>query len=303
MEKQFEKLPKSGDEKPKEAGVNTDISFSPKDKKELNFLMAQASKAETTADKTALLEKYQEKLKEIKAEIEKRKIIGKTPDGKEVRFEISEQLEYWRDFYKEQGIDWVDLPESIELTEEQKREIKRLIEEVGLDKMIIIPEGLADTGDKYEKLHDEMSKGYSKSFQGGCFKDDGRFKGIENKNNGLRIVIVKDIQNLEDDELHNETKGKSVDNLEAEDGIFAEKGLRGLDLATYLVLHREYYKQTGKYLEKKGGTLLPEVGRPAFGRVPGACWDLSRDRLDFSSNTPGNAVDYWGCRLAGSIEI
>ena len=43
-------------------------------------------------------------------------IEGKTPEGKEVKFELKEHLEYWQKFYKEHNIDWVKLPDEIKVT-------------------------------------------------------------------------------------------------------------------------------------------------------------------------------------------
>ncbi len=77
--------------------------------------------------------------------------------GKEVTFNLLEQLKYWGEFYKNEGVDWVKLPSHIEITAEQAKEMKRQIEELGFNKMIIIPEGLADTGEKYEKEEKVMT--------------------------------------------------------------------------------------------------------------------------------------------------
>jgi len=167
--------------------------------------------------------------------------------------------------------------------------------------MIIIPENLANTGKKYENLHEKMSEGYEESWQNNDFREDGSFAGIKNKENGLRIIIVKEIQNLEEDELHNATKGKSINDLES--GVFEEKKVRGLDPATYLIYQREYYKEIGNHLDEKDWTWLPEVGRPASGRVPFVDWLPSNTQLNFISDIPSDRSDYLGCRLAGSLSI
>ena len=229
-------------------------------------------------------------------------IAGKTPEGKEVWFDLDEQLEEWRSFYQKHGIDWCELPDEISVTEEEEQEMQRLIEELGFDHMLIIPENLADTGEKYRQLHEKMSEGYNKFFESDWFKEDGSFEGLRNKSNGLRIILCKNIQELDEDELHESTLNKSVDDLEAEDGIFAQNGVRGMDSAIYLVLQRKYYEQTGQHLDSKKWIWLTEHERPASGRVPYASWDHVHSRLHFCSLQSAHRDTFLGCRLAGSFE-
>ena len=117
-------------------------------------------------------------------------ITATTPEGKEVKLELKEQLEQWRKFYQEKGVDWCELPEDIQVTQEQATEMKRLIEELGFDHLIIIPENLADTGEKYEKLNQVMSEGYNDTWQSGDFKADGGFEGLKNTSNGLPLTTM-----------------------------------------------------------------------------------------------------------------
>ena len=263
------------------------------------------------------LKKYKEILQEIleflKTKVMKGVIEGKTPEGKKVKFELQEQLESWRDFYKKHNVDWAPLPEDISVTKEQAKEMRRLIKELGFDKMIIIPENLVNTGEKYEKLNTLMSKGYNETYQEEDFIEQGGFDGLKNKSEKLKIILTKVVQNLEDDELFKETLGESVNDLEEEGGIFETKGVRGLDLGTYLVWQREYFEKTGQHLDEKKRTLLTEEGSrpnpPNHGYVPHAFWwpdPLLRPgvgRLSFFSYTLGSCFDGLGCRLAGTFEI
>jgi len=230
-------------------------------------------------------------------------IEATTPEGNEVRFEISEQLKYWKKFYQDRGIDWIKLPERILLKKEQRQEIIRLIEKVGMDKMLIIPENLADTGERYEKLHEKTTEGYKESYQSDNFKKDGGFAGIKNKSNGLRIIMVKDVQNLEDDDFYSQTKGKSVKDLEAKEGIFEKYRVRGIDLAVYLIWQREYYERTGKDLDKTGWTWLPEAKSPSSSSILTAHWNPDDECLDFDPDPFDEPGDNLGCRLAGTIEL
>jgi hypothetical protein len=224
-------------------------------------------------------------------------------EGKEIKFELKEQLKYWNDFYKDNDVDWVSLPEKIKITKDQQKEIERLITEFGFNKMIIIPENMAATGADYEKLHSLMSKDYVETWQSSDFKADSSFAGLKNKSDKLRIVLTKDIKELDDDNLFKQTLNKKMDELEAPDGIFAENELRGLDIATYLIYQKEYFKRTGKHLDEDGWTWLPEQIRAASGRGPRGGWDSGGGRLVFHAGIPDGHGSSLGCRLAGSFEV
>ncbi|MBI5230287.1 MAG: hypothetical protein HY981_03265, partial [Candidatus Magasanikbacteria bacterium] len=58
-----------------------------------------------------------------------------TKEGKEITFNLEEQLKYWGDFYQAENIDWVSLPDTINLTQDQQEAMKKLMEQ-GFDKMI-----------------------------------------------------------------------------------------------------------------------------------------------------------------------
>jgi len=230
-------------------------------------------------------------------------ISATTPEGEEIKFELREELGKWKKFYEENNIDWIELPDNISITKEQAEEIKRLIEQFGFDKLSIIPENLANTGERYEKLHELMSKGYEETYQYDNFQKDGGFAGIKNISNDLRIIITKDIQNLDDDKLHKETKGKSPDDLKAEDGVLTQNNLQGLDPATYLIIQREYFQRTGKHLDEDDFTWLPEVSPPESGHFPFAHWFSDGDQLGFCSYSSGYRVGGLGCRLSGSLSV
>ena len=226
-------------------------------------------------------------------------------EGREIKFELKKQLEDWAEFYQKHNIDWIEMPETIRLTPEQEKEIIRLIEQFGFDKMIIIPENIADTGDKMEKLHKEMTEGeeYEDSFQSSNFQEDGGFPALAIGNN-LKIILTKNIQELDDDKLHKETLGKSIDDLEAPGGIFQKNQLQGLDLTSYLIYQREYFESNKKekHLDDNRLTWLPG-SRFSSGRIPGAGWDSHDSQLYFDANTSGGRYSYLGCRLSGSLDI
>ena len=270
-------------------------------------------------------------------------IETKTPEGMEVRFELREQLEYWKKFYKDHGIDWINLPDKIAITEEQAEQMKQLIEKLGFNKMIIIPEGLVgepeieeyeEKGEKrvikpaehYEELHELMtnkatkvSKKYEKSWESDNYKDDGGFGGSQDLRQGLRIILVKDVKDLNEDELHKKTLGASVvQDLKKPDEPYLEgKGglletiqkeyevaeLSGLTESEYLVYQLDYFKRTGQHLDKIGWTWLSASRRPASGRAPYVGWGSGDDRLGFCSFSLVFRGGNPGCRLASSFSV
>ena len=151
---------------------------------------------------------------------------------KKFSFNLKEQLRYWSSFYKGENIDWVSLPETISLQEKQISEMKELMAQ-GFDKMLIIPENLVGepeitldpaTGkptsiknDKYQKLHELMSKDYNTTSTGRNYDSDGKFQGSQDKTTKLRLILTKDVQNLEDDLLFKATLNKSIDDLKEDE--------------------------------------------------------------------------------------
>ena len=149
-----------------------------------------------------------------------------------IKFELKEQLEHWRGFYAKYKVDWISLPDEISVTAEQAAEMKKLME-LGFDKMIIIPEGLVDeptitTGAdgkktisnlKYEKLHKAMSAGYTATSTGGDYDDEGKFQGSKDNRTGFRIILTKDVQELDEDALLKKTIDKSIDQLDADEEL------------------------------------------------------------------------------------
>jgi hypothetical protein len=266
------------------------------------------AKAEFKKDQTELINK----IKYLKAEIDSNiktieellstKIISAiSPEGKEIKFELKEQLKYWGNFYKDEKVDWITLPENIKITEEQRKEIERLISEFGFDKMIIIPENLAATGVNYKKLHTLMSKDYNETRQSDNFKADGSFAGLKNKSNKLRIILTRDIKELDDDELFKQTLDKKMDELDATNGILTKNKLKGLDVATYLIYQKEYFKRTGKHLDVNSSTWFPEQIRATSGYIPRGYWDSGL--LVFNALAFNHSSSVLGCRLVGSLEV
>ena len=256
-------------------------------------------------------------------------ISATTPEGKEIKIELKKEAKHWNEFYEETGVDWAEaIPEDIKITAEEEKEMKRLIEELGFDKIIIIPDGLVGEPEfeeyeeevedpktkvkkmetklrvkkadqKYIDLHEKMSVGYADTYQGNNYKKDGGIGATKDKRKGLRIILTKEVQTLGEDELLKATKGKSIKDL--------EKGVTGLTEAEYLVWQKEYNKETGQHLDdwnkENVWTWLAGSERPVSGRVPVAYWFTDDDQVGFSSHATTNQVEYFGCRLAGSFKL
>ena len=231
---------------------------------------------------------------------------------KQIEINIEQQLEYWTNFYKENKVDWITLPDSIQLQEQQITEMKRLIKEYGFDKLLIIPEnivGQAQVKDKklikkaenYSKLHELMTKEYNESSQGDNFKQDESFDGISDNSTKLRLILTKDIQELYDDKLFKDTLGKSPDKLKEQ---FIDKlNLQSLSVSEYLIYQREYFSRNKKHLDEEKAVWLLNSKMPTWSPVPYSRWNTDYSRLHFYSGEASGSAGHGGSRLSGSFEV
>jgi len=154
----------------------------------------------------------------------------------------------------------------------------------------------------YKELHELMSEGYKEAtYYSGNYDDDGGIGASVDSRKGLRIVMARKAKELTDDEKLNETVGKSIDDLEAKDGLFEKYGVGGMAEAEYLIFQRVYFQDTGKHLDVKFYTWFAASSRPRSGRVPYGHWSPDFERLSFYSSDPDFQNDDQGCRLAGSF--
>lgn len=92
------------------------------------------------------------------SEVRIKNISAITPEGPRVIFEFSERLQYWKNYYKKQGIDWIELPEEISVCRQDAKKMKELIENFGFDYMIIIPQGLVSMTEDYYMDYERFIK-------------------------------------------------------------------------------------------------------------------------------------------------
>jgi len=259
-------------------------------------------------------------------------VTGRTSEGEEVKVNLAELARHWNKFYQDKGIDWVEpIPEDIKLTEEQAQEMKRQIEVLGFDWPVIIPAGLTGEpeyaeveeeeidekikkkvkvkrlqlkkpAEHAEELHRLMSEGYKEvTDYSDNYKKDGGVGASRDSRKGLRIVIARKAKEMTDDEKLKATVGKSIDDLEAKDGMFEKYGVGGMTEAEYLIFQRIYFEETKKHLDETRWTCLAASRRPRSGRVPDGNWNTDGEGLSFDSKTTDSRDASQGCRLAGSF--
>ena len=190
-----------------------------------------------------------EQLKEIADLTEKKEqeiIKAKNPENQEIEMNLESERQYWQKFYENHNFkDKVDIPE-IHLKEEQIKEIQTLIEQGFVDKCAVIPDHLT-----YAELEPEMSKGYEETYQGSNFKQDGSFATLDEqeqaKQPAYRLVFYKKVQNLEDDKILKQTRGKSPDEMDEylkETNKKLNTDIQGISLKDYLITQREFTETT-----------------------------------------------------------
>src|SRR4030042_1786763 len=129
------KNPEIPKQPPKEKTADSGLAFEflkkrKKDKKELKMtddeykllekLLTEGVALEKAGRTEEAVEKYSQANIEV-AKIQARNkkesgeslITGTTPEGKEVKFELNEQLETWQKFYQKNNIDWIELPKEL----------------------------------------------------------------------------------------------------------------------------------------------------------------------------------------------
>ena len=242
--------------------------------------------------------------------------VGKN-GAETIEMDLEKELEFYREFYKRRKVNWIKLPDHISVDVKTKKQMIKLIETMGMNWIAIIPDGLtgepeyeeevedrhaalAMTGaapamtkvkmpvlkrpaEHYEELHELMSEGYkSKTYYSGNYNDDGGIGASLDSRKGLRIVIARKAKELRDDEKLNETVGKSIDDLEAKDGMFEKYGVGGMTEAEYLIFQRRYFEETNKHLDETRWTWLAASRRPRSGHLagprPGRAIGRRRDR-------------------------
>ena len=237
--------------------------------------------------------------------------------GEPLEYDLDEILEKSEKFYEKEGIDWVEVPESIELDGEQRVEAIRIIEALcptgDYENVTItyIPEGLADNEEKRRKLLEKTTEGYYTGDEEGKkdywesdnFKERGGIEGIEDKETKGRLLITKTTKELKDDELFKQTLGKTAEELMGERGIMQETGLRGLGLSELLVIQRQRYNEDVEHMDEESWTWITEIEATPSSLVPDVDWASNDAQFYLHAFTPDYNFEHLGCRLAGSLKV
>ena len=283
-------------------------------------------KAEKLADEFLNLLPEEEKVKTVSTEALSYQSFEYVSDPSNpskietINIDIETKINNFADFYETKHK--INLPPDFvetakEVWSRNFEEIKSEIEKYGYNQILIIPEDLPDLGE----LNEKMTEGYrNKTYQSNNFKLGGSFAGIKNTGKQkFRIVLVHDAQNLADNPILKETKGKSVVdlsglskkeveerikkgkeipiNFKLKDGRTLQAG--GLSVAEYEIFQRVYFEEKAKHLNQEDWSWL--MGSFSGSRVAGAGWDPGDGQVILSVGDPGDQNDDLGVRPSRSF--
>ena len=248
---------------------------------------------------------------EIKKEIQKlegiQSIIAKytNPEGQAetIEIDIEKQLEEQIQFYKDEDI---DIPTDFEnqirdLWNNNQDKIRESMEQQGFDHVLLIPPH------NTQDINDKTTKDYTET------KEWVPISEIKDtKPNQTRLVLVhKDnAQNLERPDLA-KTKNKSIYDLcnattdqekENIDELIKTNQplpIDGLTFGEYLILDRQYFKETGRHLDEKTWTWLSQSTKGSS--VVYSNWFLDDSRVDVDSLSPVHSDSLRGLRSSRTI--
>jgi hypothetical protein len=246
-------------------------------------------------------------------------ITAKTPEGKDVEFDLNKEREYWAKFYESHNLpalvkdkDGKDhIPSHIRLTPEQVQWVKEMVEKHGFNRMMICPPPSVQNG-SFTKVKKEMGKRvkaglakkeqYSKEDDGIWFSDTVK----ENVDAG-KVVDAREekpyIKLWRDDaEVSNE--GNTAYHYAQE---FKEKCLQGDTLFEDLIAQREFAEKTGKHMDTdKWGWLLDSTVKDKNGvsaLVLLAGWNPSYQQVRVLADPPADSYPDGGARASAILYL
>ena len=267
-------------------------------------------------------ESFLEKLRRIeeiasREEIETQIIKAKTPEGREIRFDMEKEREKWQEFYEKHNLK-TDIPE-IKLKEEQIKEIQNLIEKGYVDELAIIADELS-----YSDVEREMTQGYEETRTGGNFDADGGFATLDQQETPsassgqakkrFHLVFYKKVKELDQDPFLKQTLNKSPEDIDA---LFKQLEqeqnikLQGLSGKDYLVIQRKFVEETetskdiqdkDRHMDANRWTWCLRSVFPG-GHVLGATWHPADRQVELRSGSPDNRDSGRGARSSAILEI
>ncbi len=244
----------------------------------------------------------------VKKKIENPLITTTTPEGKEIQFNLEQTLQDSKEFYQSLNLtEWAtELPETIELTEEQINEIKEKVEKFGFNKMRILPT-IETQNQMLQKLSQEATSQIDGLEESEQYSGEGiwlsnavkpefpdKIKNINRPKGKCYIQLYKD-----DLEVPDETLGKTF--IEARQ-YQKENNLQGFTLAEYLIFQREFTQKNKKHPEHNNYTWLTDSELPSA-QVLHSRWGPGNRRVVVSSIDSDYRSDYLGFRSSAVLEI
>ena len=298
------------EEKADEKTVNLELVHQLKE--EIDKKVAGRSLENLTQDELdAVLVKYQNIEKALgitEKKIENPIITTKTLEGERVELNIEQTLSHYKELFNNLNLtEWTnDLPETIELTEDQINEIKEQVEKHGFNRIRIMP-SVEIQNSSLRKLAEETHKpieGLEESEQYAgkglpWLSSPAELDKIKNKNRpeGCYIQLYKDNK-----EVPNETLDKTYPEARQ---YQKENNLQGYTLAEYLIFQREFTKENKNHPDHENLTWLTdsEIGDSASSRVLNSSWFISGRRLDVNSDGSDAHGGLLGFRSSAVFEI
>ena len=188
-----------------------------------------------------------------------------TPEGVEVKIQLQMELESWKGAYALAGIDWVEFPDKLEVTQEQATRMQELIAKYGFDKMMIIPDEINGNNEFSDNKNYELTNllldGVDKISTTNAYRGSGgSISRVRDNRQGLRIVLMKKVSDFNESQLYRSTLAVRCDQVQKTEP-FKEPEISGLTLSEFAVWQWMYYKATSKFWGSDGGTgvWLPET--------------------------------------------
>lgn len=267
----------------------------------------ELEKEKTIAEIEKIRERIKESDKAPEEWFKERIISATTPEDKEIQFNLEQILSHQKEFYNNLNLaEWAkDLPETIELTEEQIQNIKEKVEKHGFNKLRILPS--VETQNKIlEKLAEETHQSIDGLSDSEQYSDDeiwlsGTVKSefpnkikTTNRPEGCYIQLYKD-----EKEVLDETLNKTYPEARK---YQKENNLQGYTLAEYLIFQREFTKENKKHPDDDYWTWLTD-SELASSRVLRSGWSSGGRRLSVDSDASGYRGVRLGFRSSAVLEI
>ena len=216
---------------------------------EISRLYARAKGLEEKGDLSEIRNTYAEinslvsKLEALKEKETPKVISVKTPEGKEISFDLREIRENSLAFYRAHNLEeFADaLPKEIRLSPESEARLREAME-AGFDRAVLLPNPELQT-QTTDKLFDEMATKPvaglpdTEQYTAPYITDPVKEKKVTNQNRPLLKAYLLLYQS---GAIPEETKGKTFPEAEQElDKLFGKDKWNGLTLEEYLILQRQ----------------------------------------------------------------